>query len=485
MNINANKQVSLNTREKKPTKSLKPGLKQTLFDQFSPELKKLKHILVGISNKSRQNSNATFKDLHPLLCKPIFLIQALGNIRPNAGSSTPGINDETLNKMSLKKINSIAEKIKDQTFSFSPVKRVYVPKPGKTTLRPLGIPTYTDRIVQSGIRIILEAIYEPEFDKLQYPNFGFRQKKSPHNCIKTLRNYGTACNYAIEGDISGAYDNVDITILLSLLRKKIHDEKFILLIKQGCYSGLLDFGEYKDTLLGVPQGGIASPILFNIYMHEFDLFINYKLNAHINKYNLFMNRISSPTKHSKLYNSSEYKKLNYYLSKKIKEIKTIKNNKPFKTLTPFQQKLLKSTIHEKRKLEIIRTKTNSIIIDYGILQHFYEHELNTLHHKPYVFHLAGQFYDIRYNVSKQYFFKNYGLYKFMENKKYSWENHYIIFLENCEMDAFGKGTYTQEDTYKFQANFGCQTHSLEFNNDYTTFTAIRHSDGCILNGFLL
>ena len=134
---------------------------------------------------------------------------------------------------------------------------------------------------------------------------------------------------------------------------------------------------------------------------------------------------------------------------------------------------------------ILEIQTNSIVVDYGILQHFGEDELNTLHNKPYIFHLAGQPYDIRYNVSKQYLHNNYGLCKCITNKKYSWESHFIIFLENYEMDAFGKGTYTQEDTYKCQANFGFQTHTLVFVSDYTAFTSIRNSDGHIVNGVLL
>lgn len=134
---------------------------------------------------------------------------------------------------------------------------------------------------------------------------------------------------------------------------------------------------------------------------------------------------------------------------------------------------------------ILQIQTNSIRLSYGILQHFDEHELNTFPNKPYVYHLAGKDAGVRYAVSNQYLYKNYYLCTFMENRKYSWENHYIIFLANYQMDAFGEGTYTQEGTHTFQANFGYQTHTIEFNNDYTQFTSTRHSDGCIVTGFLL
>jgi retron-type reverse transcriptase len=109
-------------------------------------------------------------------------MQALGKISPNKGSSTPGIDQETLDKMQHKKINNFSIAIKNRKFQFKSVRRVLIPKPGKSKLRPLEIPTYSDRIVQEAIRIILEAIYEPTFDYHQFQNY---------RCPQNLRNYIT------------------------------------------------------------------------------------------------------------------------------------------------------------------------------------------------------------------------------------------------------------------------------------------------------
>ena len=138
----------------------------------------------------------------------------------------------------------------------------------KPKMRPLGIPTFEDRIIQEAIRIILNVIYEPTFEKNNL-NYGFRENKSTHHAILKTKYNGTGLSMAIEGYIKGAYDNVDHDILLKILSHRILDKDFLKLIYQGFKCGLLDQGQYQDTITGVPQGGIASPILFNIYMHEF------------------------------------------------------------------------------------------------------------------------------------------------------------------------------------------------------------------------
>jgi group II intron reverse transcriptase/maturase len=261
--------------------------------------------------------NRPFDDLYSILCRKELLIPAVGNIKNNKGSLTKGINNETIDDIGLKKIEILTEELKNKTFKFKAIRRVYIPKPIKTVKRPLGIPNFMDRIIQEGIRIILEAIYEPIFEKLNV-NFGFRKNYSAHQAMHRIKKLSPACEIAIEGDIKGAYDNVNHDILIKILKNTISDKNFINLIQQGLKSGILEFGKYHDTLIGTPQGGIGSPILFNIYMHEFDKYIQEGLQEFINQYNTNENRKTKPfdPKHKRISDKI------YRLRKKYNKLKT-------------------------------------------------------------------------------------------------------------------------------------------------------------------
>lgn len=174
-------------------------------------------------------------------------------------------------------------------------------------MRPLGIPNFYDRIVQEAIMIVLEAIYDPVFNKID-GNYRFRPGKGCYHCIHKLKKQGVDMNLAIEGDIKGAYDNVNQKKLLKILGKKIQDHRFLNLLKQGFKAGILETGHYEDTLLGVPQGGIASPILFNIYMHEFDTFIRKFVTTELRQKNLTERRNKKP-------GNPEYSKIHQRLTR--------------------------------------------------------------------------------------------------------------------------------------------------------------------------
>lgn len=178
--------------------------------------------------------------------------------------------------------------LKQGLYPWGASKRIYIPKPGQPgNLRPITIPPFMDRIVQASILRVLEAVYEPWFEKLN-KSFGFRPGKGCHDAIFSLtRKENRGLTTAIEGDIKGAYDKVKKEILLSILEKRIKDRKFLNLLKKRLDYIYFDSSsrKYVTDQLGIPQGGIDSPYLWNIYMHEFDIHINEYLTNYLTDLN--------------------------------------------------------------------------------------------------------------------------------------------------------------------------------------------------------
>lgn len=231
---------------------------------------------------TRRNENTLHVNhkIHHLLYNPFTFINAYAKISKNKGALTEGIQDDkTIQLFGIEKAKTLAKKIKNDNYTFKPVKRTWVPKPGKTTKRPIDVPSQSDRIVQEAIRGILEAIYEPVFSefgertKHLSNNYGFRPNKSCWSAIEKLKLHSNRCNVVIEGDIVSAYNNVNHDILLKILSRRIKDKKFLKLIKDMLKSGIMDQGRFEHSLNGTPQGGIVSPLLFNIYMFEFDNYV--------------------------------------------------------------------------------------------------------------------------------------------------------------------------------------------------------------------
>jgi len=341
-------------------------IRNKLKDTYQPLILKAMKPLQFIRNRSSSlaekpflENKEKFKKLYSLLSNKYILIQALGNISKNKGVLTPGTDNKTYDAMNIRRIEILSKKIKNGTFKFSPYRRKFIPKPTKKgqppKLRPLGIPNFDDRIVQEAIRIILEAIYEPLFENYNY-NFGFRKTYSPHDAIETIKKKGTACDFAIEGDIKGAFDNVDSNVMANCLMKRIGDTKFIKLIQQGFKCGLLEQGTYKDTLLGVPQGGIASPILFNIYMHEFDMFIHNELSDIIALKN------SNEKRNSKGSNNRIYLNINQRITRNKATLYQLIPDADSYSKLPFKMqqkvKILTKLLH---KDYILRSQTPSVL----------------------------------------------------------------------------------------------------------------------------
>jgi group II intron reverse transcriptase/maturase len=219
-------------------------------------------------NSKREWINA---DLYRLMYKEDLYIVAYERIKSKPGNMTPGTDKETIDGWSLEDIRKIIQEMRSEKFQFRPVRTEYISKPnGK--MRKLGIPSTRDKIVQEVMRMILEAIYDSPYGPyFLETSHGFRPGRSCHTALREIRLNWAATNWFIEGDIQACFDEIDHHVLVELLRKKIKDERFLNLIWKLLRAGYLDVREKrKDSLAGTPQGGIVSPILANIYLHELD-----------------------------------------------------------------------------------------------------------------------------------------------------------------------------------------------------------------------
>jgi group II intron reverse transcriptase/maturase len=211
--------------------------------------------------------------IYRLLYNPELYLLAYGRIYSNKGAMTPGVNGETADGMSTEKIERIIDALRHERYRFSPVRRVYIPKRnGK--LRPLGMPTWSDKLVGEVVRLLLEAYYEPQFSGLSH---GFRPRRGCHTALWDVAETWTGTTWFIEGDISDCFGSLDHEILLGILAEKIHDNRFLQLIRNMLKAGYLDDWEYHATLSGCPQGDPVSPVLSNIYLHKLDEFIEQEL----------------------------------------------------------------------------------------------------------------------------------------------------------------------------------------------------------------
>lgn len=308
-----------------------------------------------MAKKSLNETKFTYENLYSLLYKEDFLYQALINLKNNDGISTPGIDNRTLDSFSKINMEALRESLKNRSYRFKPVRKIFIPKPGKSELRPLGIPTLEDRIVQEMIRIILEAIYEPIFEvKHKNSNFGFRKNKSTHDAINKITTKAQNTEWCIEGDIKGAFNNVDHDILCDILSERISDKEFIQFIKQGLRSGSVHQGNYEHTVLGTPQGGIASPILFNIYLSKLDEYILTEVQAKIDEINISQKRTIKPVTRS-------YRKHESQVSSAIISIAKIRK-KQTEIHGPFVKNWDKEQVKKMRLLILRRKRDKKMIL---------------------------------------------------------------------------------------------------------------------------
>jgi group II intron reverse transcriptase/maturase len=198
---------------------------------------------------------------------------AYGSIYSNQGAMTPGAGSETADGMSEAKISTIIELMRAERYRFAPARRVYIPKKNGR-LRPLGLPSWSDKLVGEVVRLLLEAYYEPQFSGRSH---GFRKGRGCHTALRHVECAWTGTVWFIEGDISDCFGSIDHDILLGILAEKIRDNRFLRLIRNMLKAGYLEDWEYHDTLSGTPQGGVVSPILSNIYLDRLDKYVEREL----------------------------------------------------------------------------------------------------------------------------------------------------------------------------------------------------------------
>jgi group II intron reverse transcriptase/maturase len=212
--------------------------------------------------------------LYRQLFNPALYVRAYGKIYRNDGAMTPGVTAETVDGMSLKKIEAIIEALRYERYRWTPVRRTYIGKKNSPKKRPLGMPTWSDKLLQEVIRSLLEAYYEPQFSDRSH---GFRPGRGCHTALQEIDRDWHSTVWFIEGDITNCFGSLDHSILRSILAEKIHDSRFLRLIDGLLQAGYLEDWRYHETFSGAPQGGILSPLLSNIYLDRLDKYVETEL----------------------------------------------------------------------------------------------------------------------------------------------------------------------------------------------------------------
>ncbi len=219
--------------------------------------------------RNRGTRGLPVNDLYRQLWNPNLYLMAYGRIAKNDGALTPGATPETADGMKMDDIHAIIEALRFERYRWTPARRVYIPKAnGKR--RPLGLPTWSDKILQEVMRLLLEAYYEPQFSDRSH---GFRPRRGCHTAFTEITRTWTGTTWFIEGDIAGCFDNIDHKVLLDILGENIQDNRFLRLVSNLLRAGYLEDWKFNATYSGTPQGSVVSPILANVYLDRLDRFV--------------------------------------------------------------------------------------------------------------------------------------------------------------------------------------------------------------------
>jgi group II intron reverse transcriptase/maturase len=230
------------------------------------------NVLLAMLSKMAQKPEVKFDNLYSKLYNTELWLMAYESIAPKSGNMTAGVDGKTIDGTGMELIQDMTAQLKASSYKPTPVRRVYKEK-ANGKLRPLGIPSFQDKLLETVIKFVLEAIYEPTFSKASH---GFRPGRSCHTALASIKKI-RGVRWWVEGDIRGFFDNLNHATLLRILSKRITDRRFLHLIEQFLKAGYMEDWQYNQTYSGTPQGGNLSPTLSNIYLNELDQAIAAKI----------------------------------------------------------------------------------------------------------------------------------------------------------------------------------------------------------------